>query len=120
MATLSDYVAVEHLPGFTSTDMSSDKGVYFQQVAEHPQVGRDTFDEKWLQQCTAKQTRKLKTFGKGKRLFIQANVWGNVYIGHVRFDYDSFLYVKVIHLKTHIQSLEGRGDSTMKSVVSTK
>lgn len=40
MATLSDYVTVEHLPGFTSTDMSSDKGVYFQQVAEHPQVGR--------------------------------------------------------------------------------
>lgn len=120
MAKLSDHVVAEHLPGFTFTDMSSDKGLYFQDVAEHPLVGRDMFDEKQLQQCTAKQTRKLSIFGKGKRLFIQASVWGSIYIGHVRFDYDSFLYVKVIHLKTQIQSLEGRGDSTIKSLVSTK
>lgn len=42
MAKLSDHVVAEHLPGFTFTDMSSDKGLYFQQVAEHPLVGRDT------------------------------------------------------------------------------
>lgn len=76
------------------------------EVAQHPLVGTASWQQRWTRSNSQPSRHGHRTqikWGKKKLLAEPVNsrpvLKSNVYIGHVRFEYDSSLYAEVIALR---------------------
>lgn len=76
------------------------------EVAQHPLVGTASWQQRWTRSNSQPSRHGHRTqikWGKKKLLAEPVNsrpvLKSNVYIGHVRFEYDSSLYAEVIPLR---------------------